>query len=55
MVAMQWYGCISSVYISFQVLQYIAFHRTPASTLGFLVANDEVLFCFGMHAQLQSQ
>ena len=37
MAAVQGYSCISSVYISFQVLQDIAFRRMPASTLGFLV------------------
>ena len=37
MAAVQGYGCISSVYISFQVVQLIAFLRMPASMLGFLV------------------
>ena len=37
MATMQVYGCISRVYISFQVLYRIAFRRMPASTLGFLV------------------
>ena len=41
MAAVQGYGCISSVYILFQVLLHIAFRRTPASMLGFLV----VLVC----------
>ena len=34
---LQGYGCISSVYVSFQVLQHTAFRRMPASMLGFLV------------------
>ena len=34
---LQGYGCMSSVYISFQVLQHIAFRRMPASMLGFFV------------------
>ena len=38
MAEMQGYGCMSSVYISFQVLQHIAFRHMPASMLGFLVA-----------------
>ena len=37
MAAVQGYDCISSVYISFQVLWHIAFRRIPASMLGSLV------------------
>ena len=37
MEAVQGNACISSVYISFLVLQHIAFRRMPASALGFLV------------------
>ena len=39
MAAVQGYGCISSVYISFQVLLHVVFRRVPASTLGFHVDN----------------
>ena len=38
------YGCISSIYISFQVLSHIAFRCMPASTLGFLVGVDLIDF-----------
>ena len=38
MAAVEGYGYISSVYISFQVVQLIAFRRMPASMLGSLVA-----------------
>ena len=34
MGAIQGYGCISSVYISFKVLQHIAFRRMPSSIAG---------------------
>ena len=37
MAAVQGYGCISSVYMSFQVVWLIAFRRVPASMLNFLV------------------
>ena len=37
MAAVQGYSCISSVYVSYQEILLIAFHRMPSSMLGFLV------------------
>ena len=37
MLAVQGYGCISSVYISFEVVKLNAFRRMAASMLRFLV------------------
>ena len=50
--ALQGYVCISSVYISFQVLQHITFRRMPASMLGFLVlyADDILLLAPSVYA-----
>ena len=39
MSAVQGYGSISSVYISFQVLQHIAFRHMTASSCAFLFSN----------------
>ena len=37
MATVEGYGCISGVYLSFEVLYHIAFRRMPASMLDFLV------------------
>ena len=44
--AVQVYGCISSVYISFQVIEFIEIRRMPASMLGFLVVITQLLPIF---------
>ena len=48
MAAVQKHDCISSVYISFEVVSLIAFRRMPDSMLGFLV---DVRFGFAMLAK----
>ena len=43
MAVVQGYGCISSVYISFQVVYLITFRRIQASILGFFVDITSVM------------
>ena len=55
MAAVQGYGCISSVYISFQALQHITFRRMPASMLGFLVYLDRRIVASRSHLLAHEQ
>ena len=47
MASVQMHGCISSVYISFQVVKLIAFRCMPASILGFLVGIIVIEYDYG--------